>query len=58
MGWFILAHFFSTFLSFIRVSRLKSGQPKIQQGKENWIVRLAKENLRWGYGKSRVNCSN
>ncbi len=29
----------------------KGGRPRIHQEKENLIVRLAKENLRWGYGK-------
>jgi len=29
----------------------KGGRPKIHQEKENLIVRLAKENIRWGYGK-------
>lgn len=29
----------------------KGGRPKIHQEKESLIVRLAKENLRWGYGK-------
>jgi hypothetical protein len=29
----------------------KGGRPKIHREKENLIVRLAKENLRWGYGK-------
>ena len=29
----------------------KGGRPRIQQEKENLIVRLAKENIRWGYGK-------
>ena len=29
----------------------KVGRPRIQREKENLIVRLAKENLRWGYGK-------
>ena len=29
----------------------KGGRPKIHKEKERLIVRLAKENLRWGYGK-------
>ncbi len=29
----------------------KGGRPRIHQDKENLIVRFAKENLRWGYGK-------
>lgn len=29
----------------------KGGRPRIHQEKENLIIRLAKENLRWGYGK-------
>jgi len=31
--------------------KIKGGRPRIHQEKENLIVRLAKENLRWGYGK-------
>ncbi len=29
----------------------KGGRPRIHQEKESLIVRLAKENIRWGYGK-------
>jgi putative transposase len=29
----------------------KGGRPKIHKEKESLIVRLVKENLRWGYGK-------
>jgi putative transposase len=29
----------------------KGGRPRIHQEKEGLILRLAKENIRWGYGK-------
>jgi len=29
----------------------KGGRPRIHQEKESMILRLAKENIRWGYGK-------
>ena len=30
----------------------KGGRPRIHQEEEGLIVRLAKENIRWGYGKN------
>ena len=38
--------------------RNKGGRPSISKELEELILRLAQENPRWGYGKSRVKSSN